>query len=233
MVDLRQRLTGVDEIMDDFALPAHELNPVLKGLGNLNAWFGGHKAIIKALQHFKLQPGCRISDWGCGGGDALKAIAVWAQHKQLPVHLTGVDAAPAAIEFARQETSNYTNIDYRLADVLNGNWAENEFDIVFSSLFTHHFDDEQWVALVKHMYRSARQGVIITDLHRHRALYYALKVIFRIVMPNPMMQNDGPLSVQRSFTRTELVRLLAQAGITRYKIEWKWAFRWQVVIYKG
>jgi hypothetical protein len=30
MANLRKRITGVDEIMDDFALPANELDPVLK-----------------------------------------------------------------------------------------------------------------------------------------------------------------------------------------------------------
>lgn len=232
MVNLRKRITGVDEIMDDFDLPPAELNPVLKGLGDLNNWFGGHKTLIKALQQFPVAAGNHISDWGCGGGDALKAIAHWAAGQNLPLQLTGVDAAPAAIDFARKETAAYPNIDYLQAMVMSHELKTNQFDIVLSSLFTHHFEDEAWIALVKKMLNCSRRGVIITDLHRHWLLYYSLIAIFTVVIPNKMMRHDGPLSVRRSFTKAELLQLLARAGITRYKIQWKWAFRWQVIIYK-
>jgi len=232
MINLRKRITGVDEIMDDFALPESELDPVLKGLGDLNSWFGGHKTLIKALQQFPVQPNNHISDWGCGGGDALKAIAQWAAVKELPLQLTGVDAAPAAITFAQKETAAYANINYLQTEVMSPQLQDNQFDIVVSSLFTHHFENDAWVALIQKMLSCSRRGIIITDLHRHWLLYYSLIAIFTVVIPNKMMRHDGPLSVQRSFTKAELVSLLAKAGVTRYKIEWKWAFRWQVIIYK-
>lgn len=212
---------------------ATQLDPVLKGLGNLNAWFGGHQMLIKALQAFPVQAGDRISDWGCGGGDSLKAIAAWAQKQNLPLQLTGVDAAPAAIEFAKKETRTYPNINYLQADVLSDTWQENQFDIIISTLFTHHFEDEEWIQLIRQMYHSAKQGIIITDLHRHWLLYYALIVITTTIIPNKMMRYDGPLSVQRSFKKHELENLLKRAGITHYKIKWKWAFRWEVIIYKS
>ncbi|WP_158828865.1 methyltransferase domain-containing protein [Mucilaginibacter lacusdianchii] len=233
MINLSKRITGVDEIMDDFALPASELEPVLKGLGNLNAWFGGHQTLIKALEQFPVKPGYHISDWGCGGGDTLKAVAIWAQNRQVPLQLTGIDAAPAAITFAKKETRNYSNIKYLQADVLSDQWQENQFDIVVSSLFTHHFEDEQWIQLIQKMYKTAKHGIIITDLHRHWLLYYALIFITTIIIPNKMMRYDAPLSVQRSFTKAELKQLLKRAGITNYKIKWKWAFRWEVIIYKS
>lgn len=232
MVDLRKRITGVDEIMDDFALSQSELDPVLKGLGDLNAWFGGHKTLIKALQQFPVQAGNHLSDWGCGGGDALKAIAHWAQQQKLPLQLTGIDAAPAAIAFAKKDTSEFSNIDYLQTEVMSNVLKPDQFDIVLSSLFTHHFEDDAWVALVQKMLECSRRGVIITDLHRHWLLYYALIGIFSLIIPNKMMRHDGPLSVKRSFKKAELKGLLARAGINHYKIQWKWAFRWQVIIYK-
>jgi 2-polyprenyl-3-methyl-5-hydroxy-6-metoxy-1,4-benzoquinol methylase len=232
MVNLRNRITGVDELMDDFALSQAELDPVLKGLGDLNNWFGGHKTLIKALQQFPVQAGNHISDWGCGGGDALKAIAQWAAAKKLPLRLNGVDAAPAAIAFAQKETAAYSNVDYLQTEVMSPNLKTNQFDIVVSSLFTHHFEDDAWVELVKKMLNCSRRGVIITDLHRHWLLYYSLIAIFTVVIPNKMMRHDGPLSVKRSFTKAELTSLLACAGVKRYHIRWKWAFRWEVMIYK-
>jgi hypothetical protein len=45
-----------------------------------------------------------------------------------------------------------------------------------------------------------------------------------------MVKFDAPLSVLRGFSRHELVSILSQAGITHYKLRWRWAFRWQLVI---
>src|SRR5271168_2617089 len=98
MVKLKQRATG-KEIMDDFSLPEAEVVPVLKGLEKMNALFGGHKTIIKALKSLGIQNDWHISDWGCGGGDSLRAIAKWAKLNNLNIKLTGVDATPAAVAF--------------------------------------------------------------------------------------------------------------------------------------
>lgn len=230
MVDLSKRSVAA-ELMDDFNLPASEINPVLEGLGKMNAWFGGHQSLIKALQQFPVESKNSISDWGCGGGDALIAIARWARKLNINLKLNGVDAAPAAVNFARQQSAVYSNISYTRANVLEDEFQTNQFDLIISSLFTHHFTDDEWVTLIRKMYQIASRGIIITDLHRHWLLYYAVVMITRM-FNNKMASYDGPLSVKRSFTRRELQELLARAGITNYKLKWMWAFRWQLVIYK-
>ena len=231
MVNLKTRSAEL-EIMDDFDLPSAEIDPVLAGLGQMNALFGGHKSLIKALLAFPVANNNSISDWGCGGGDALIAIAKHAQKDNINLNLNGIDAAPSAIKFAWEQSGGYENISYEKADVLIDEFAANRFDIIISSLFTHHFADDDWVALIKKMNRTAKRGVIITDLHRHWVLYYAIIVITKVFTRNKMAQYDGPLSVKRSFKRNELKTLLAKAGITNYKLKWMWAFRWQIVIYK-
>ena len=228
MVNLKQRST-VPEIMDDFTLPHSEVVPVLIGLENMNTLFGGHQTIIEALQKLPVQNGWHISDWGCGGGDALRAIAKWAATKQLDIKLTGVDATPSAVEYARNAAKAFNNISFISADVMSGQLEQ--FDVVYSSLFTHHFADAEWIALVKKMLACSKKAVIITDLHRHWLLYYAIKILTWFTK-NTMARNDGPLSVQRAFTKAELVRLLAQCSIQAYSINWIWPFRWQVIIPK-
>jgi 2-polyprenyl-3-methyl-5-hydroxy-6-metoxy-1,4-benzoquinol methylase len=231
-MNLSQRATD-PEIMDNFSLPATEVVPVLKGLEKMNALFGGHKTLIKALKQIPLTKGDHVSDWGCGGGDALRAIATWADTQNLPLQLIGVDATPSAIAFAQEEAKPYPNISFILSDVMSDELKINQFDIVFSSLFTHHFADDEWIALVKKMLACSKKAVIITDLHRHWLLYYAVIFIAYTFTKSKMARFDGPLSVRRAFTRAELVNLLQQCGLTNYKIEWKWAFRWQVIIYKS
>lgn len=221
------------EIMDDFTLPDAEIAPVLEGLGKVNSWFGGHKSLIGDLKKFPVKNGDAISDWGCGGGDSLIAIAKWATQNQMQLKLTGVDAAPAAINFAREASEGFNNISYVQADVINEVDRINQHDIIISSLFTHHFDDEQWIKLIQNMYGKARKGIIITDLHRHWVLYYAVIVITHVLTRNKMVRVDGPLSVKRSFKRAELLMLLKKAQIDNFKLTWNWPFRWTLVIYKS
>jgi hypothetical protein len=47
-----------------------------------------------------------------------------------------------------------------------------------------------------------------------------------------MVKHDSKLSVLRGFTREELEQLLSKAGITNYQLKWKWAFRWQLILFK-
>jgi SAM-dependent methyltransferase len=232
MLNLANRDT-TPEIMDDFNLSAEEVVPVLKGLGKMNALFGGHKSLISALKRFPVKNNDVVADWGCGGGDALIAIAKWARDRKLKLVLTGIDATPAAVAFARQESAAFNNIKYNCADVLDPAIVNNRADIVISSLFTHHFPDEYWIKLIRNMYAACRKGIIITDLHRHPVLYWAVVLITRIFTSNKMAQNDGPLSVKRGFKRHELQKLLKMAQIDNYKLTWMWAFRWRVIIYKS
>lgn len=231
MPDLRTRVFDA-EIMDDPDLPHSEIAPVLAGLAKVNSWFGGHKSLINVLKNFPIQTGYSISDWGCGGGDTLIAIAKWAAKNKLDLKLTGIDMAPAAISFARKASAGFTNIDYVQANVITDTGDIKTHDIIISSLFTHHFDDEQWVQLIKNMHASARKGIIITDLHRHWVLYYAIKLITGIFTSNKMARHDGPLSVKRAFKKQDLVALLKKAAIDNYNLTWRWPFRWQLVIRK-
>jgi 2-polyprenyl-3-methyl-5-hydroxy-6-metoxy-1,4-benzoquinol methylase len=232
MINLTTRVFDA-EIMDDFDLPASDVTPVLAGLGKVNALFGGHKSIIKALKKFPVQTGYSVSDWGCGGGDALIAIAKWTAKNKLKLKLAGIDAARAAVDFALETSAAFSNINYLQADVITDADRIPQYDIIISSLFTHHFDDETWVQLIKNMQASARKGIIITDLHRHWLLYYAIWLITHVFTRSKMARNDGPLSVKRAFKKAELVALLKNAGIDNYNLTWHWPFRWQLIIHKS
>ena len=231
MPDLSYR-TDIPEIMDDFDLPSAQIEPVLEGLGKVNSLFGGHKNIIKTLGNFQIHDGCSIADWGCGGGDALIATAKWAAKLKIQLELKGIDAAPAAIKYAREQSKGFNNINYIQADVIEDIHLLNKTDVIICSLFSHHFDDERWLTLVKNMQASAQKGIIITDLHRHPVLYYAVLFITRLTS-NKMAQNDGPLSVKRGFKKHELLALLKKAQIDNFKLTWRWPFRWELIIYKS
>jgi hypothetical protein len=118
-------------------------------------------------------------------------------------------------------------------DVFSEAFALQEYDIIVCSLFCHHFTDEQLIRLFGQLYQQAKVAVIINDLHRHWFAYYSIKYITKLFSGSRLVQHDAPLSVWRAFKRPELEKLLQQAGIENYSLQWMWAFRWQLVLHKS
>ncbi len=117
-------------------------------------------------------------------------------------------------------------------DVFSPAFQAQRFDIVIGTLFFHHFTEEQLVALFARLKDQVSIGFIINDVHRHPLAFYSIKLLTKIFSRSSMVKYDAPLSVLRSFKRNELVGILKKANIENFSIKWKWAFRWQVLVYK-
>jgi len=231
MADFSRRSTE-KEMMDDFSLDPAVIHPILSELEIINRLLGGYNIFFDALKKLSLRDEMLICDWGCGGGDSLRKIAEWSRKVDLDLDLIGIDASEAAIDYAEKKAISYPEIKFIHADVLSKAVKPKQFDIIISSLFTHHFDEDSWIRLVQKMIECARDAVIINDLHRHWLAYYSIAALTAMFSKSPMVKNDAKLSVLRGFTRKELEVMLQKAGISRYTIKWMWAFRWQIIIYK-
>ena len=229
MPDFSKRSTE-DEMMDDFSLGHEIIDPIMDELEVVNKLLGGYRVFFNALEKMQLRDGMSISDWGCGGGDSLRCIAVWARKRNLNIKLIGVDATESAIEYARAKSAGYPEISYILADAMSGELQLNQFDIVISSLFTHHFKDREWIRLIQKMTSCSTYAVIVNDLHRHWLAYHSIGILTSLFSRSAMVKNDSKVSVLRSFKRVELEQMLQQANCTKYTVKWMWAFRWQVII---
>lgn len=218
--------------MDNFSLNPDVIYPILSELEIINRMLGGYQVFFDAFKKLKLKDEMLISDWGCGGGDSLRRIAEWVRKKDLDLELIGIDATEAAIAYAEKKAIPYPEISFITADIFSKAVKPQQFDIVISSLFTHHFENESWIKLVQRMTACARYAVVINDLHRHWFAYHSIAVLTRFFSRSPMVKHDAKLSVLRGFARKELEKLLDRAGISNYSIKWIWAFRWQVIIYK-
>ncbi|QEK52839.1 methyltransferase domain-containing protein [Pedobacter aquae] len=230
MPSFNHRSTAL-EIMDDFSLDQQAIHPVLKELEVINQLLGGFQVFYNAFKKLPIRNKDIICDWGCGGGDSLKVLKKYFHKRKIYPHFIGIDATPSAISFAKAHHET-ADIHFRLADVLEEPFLSEEFDYVISSLFTHHFNNDEWKQLVARMLYTSKKAVIINDLHRHWFAYYSIGWLTQLFSKSPMVKHDSKLSVLRSFTRKELQTLLAQMGIKKYSIKWMWAFRWQIIIYK-
>ena len=229
MPSFRQR-SYKKELLDGANIPFSHIRRNMQELDTINGWLGGH-AITQAgvaalLQNITPNKQIHIVEIGCGGGDNLRAIKTWAQNKKLSVSLTGVDMNNECIAFAESVEANkgisFVHSDYRQATFTT------KPDIVFSSLFCHHFTDDEMMQQLQWMLQNSALGFFINDLHRHPLAYYSIKALTALFSKSYLVKNDAPLSVQRAFKREDWQRLFDLAGITNYSCNWRWAFRWLV-----
>lgn len=174
----------------------------------------------------------KIYEIGSGGGDNLRAIGRFLNKKKIPYQLGGVDLKEDCVRFAEKFEQQDSKIKYEIADYQLATFSDGKPDIIFNSLFCHHFRDEDLVKMLRWMHQNAEIGFVIADLHRHPLAYYSIKWLTALFSKSYLVKNDAPLSVLRGFTRQEWKILLENAGIKNYKIRWKWAFRWLILVEK-
>jgi len=106
---------------------------------------------------------------------------------------------------------------------------ENKPDIIFSSLFCHHFTDRGLITQLQWMKTNARIGFFINDLHRHWLAYHSISLLTKLFSSSYLVKNDAPISVTRGFLRAEWETICKNAGLTNYDISWQWAFRHLII----
>jgi hypothetical protein len=218
------------ELLDEEHIPGAAFGQMLKEINNINTWLGGHNITVKGFKSFKpfeLNQPVNIAEIGCGGGDNLKVIYNWCKAHKIEVRLTGIDIRPECIDYAKQHTSDIP-VSYMVSDYKLATFNENP-DIIFNSLFCHHFKETDLVYMLRWMYENSRIGFFINDLHRHPLAFGSIKLLTKLFSKSYMVKFDAPLSVRRGFTINEWKKLFEEAGIQKASIEWKWAFRHLIV----
>lgn len=232
MLSLKQR-SYQKELLDDAQIPFEDIKRNMQELAVINQKLGGHAITIKGVQNFlsnqNMNALMHIVEIGCGGGDNLRAIKKWADKKKLNLQLTGIDINKECIAYAESLQEN-KGIDFICSDYKTIEFKGNPH-IIFSSLFCHHFTDEELVFMLDWMKQNSTLGFFVNDLHRHPFAYYSIKLLTHFFSKSYLVKNDAPLSVKRGFKKEDWSKLFRQAEIYDFSCRWKWAFRW-LVIYK-
>lgn len=221
------------EIMDDLNCSGEVVNQTLRELEFINRTLGGNAITlngVRALLKNSSRP-VSILDLGCGGGDMLLLLQRKLGRQFPAMMLTGIDANPNIIHYAQQHCQSSHDITFKAINIFSDEFSALSCDIATATLFLHHFTHEQLVTFLRQLVKQCKVGIVINDLHRHPLAYYSIAWLTRLFSKSAMVKFDAPLSVLRGFSREEWKTILAEAGITRYTLRWKWAFRWEVIIY--
>jgi len=196
-------------------------------LQRVNRWLGDARALRTTLLR-EIERSRRTSfsvlDVGAGSGELLRVIAEWANKHGRQARLTGVELnARSAKEIAKHSGSG--RIDAVLADAFSLPFADNQFDYAICSLFTHHFENQRVVEVLRELSRVAQHGLLVIDLHRHPLSYYFYTTIGKLFLHNRLIREDGALSILRGFKPCELAELAQRAGLEGIKVERRFPYR--------
>ncbi|MCX6205226.1 MAG: methyltransferase domain-containing protein [Bacteroidetes bacterium] len=217
------------ELLDGEEIPFADIAQTMRELNTINTYLGGHAITLEGFKQLvKEKKEITVCEIGCGGGDNLVAIVKYCKAKLIKIHCIGIDYNTECIAFAKQNEYLKENTDFICSDYSKVHF-ENNPDIIFSSLFCHHFTDEELILQLQWMQLNAGLGFFINDLHRHGLAYFLIKLLTQVFSKSYLVKNDACLSVARGFKKMDWQKLFSKAGIIHYQMNWKWAFRYLIV----
>jgi 2-polyprenyl-3-methyl-5-hydroxy-6-metoxy-1,4-benzoquinol methylase len=218
------------ELLDQDGIPFQDLVVNLRELNFINTWLGGHQITIAGLKKLlknrpKTNKNLIVCEIGCGGGDNLRVVQRWLNKRQIKHQIIGIDLKAECIDYCQKQSdivgtwicSDYEKVVF-----------EHQPDIIFSSLFCHHFTAPDLEKQMRWLNKKSRIGFFINDLQRHWLAYYLIKYLTKWFSNSYLVQNDAPLSVARGYSRQEWRTILDNSENNTAIINWKWAFRWLI-----
>jgi 2-polyprenyl-3-methyl-5-hydroxy-6-metoxy-1,4-benzoquinol methylase len=203
---------AVLEMMDRPQPVSDELERDLERIRQLNRWFGSYRLVLGFMRRW-IKPGthARILDLATGSGDIPRLIANCARRIGGQVEIDAVDRQPATLEISRKLSTQYPEIHYHEADILEWHSVES-YDIVLCTLALHHFSDEDAVRVLRQCRELSRKFVLVSDLRRGFLLQAGVYLLTALIFREPMTRYDARLSAVRAFSFSEMRDLALRAG---------------------
>lgn len=216
------------EVMDDPALDPQRHAMALRGLSRLNGLSGSvaivWPPILRLARQLKVT-NLRVLDVATGAGDIPLGLWQKARRANLNLEVHGVDISPTAIAFARKRAAEIgAPVTFSDLDVLNAELPPG-YDIVISSLFFHHLDDPQAIALLKSMASAADRLIVVSDLRRNLGGWMLAHAASRLFTRSDVVHTDAALSVKGAYTINEFRSLTVAAGLGAVTIRRCWPCR--------
>lgn len=224
---LKQRCR-LPEMMDDPALDARRHIQALRGLERINRLSFSARILwpaIRSLAQAVHPRPLRVLDIATGAGDLPVCLWWRASRDGLCLQVAGCDCSPRAVGYA-QRRAEQANAEVRFFEwnVIAQPMPEG-YDVIMSSLFLHHINNEQAVDLLRRMAFAAGSLVLVSDLVRSLsglALAYAGT---RLLSASAVVHDDGPKSVRAAYTIGEARQLAIRAGLGGASVTPRWPRR--------
>ena len=206
-------ITGVGvELLDQPDADPAVVAQSLRNVARANRWFGGAAAVrfglARTLAQVPAGSTLTLLDLGTGLGDLPGIVVRWGAAR-------GIRVVPVGLELNRSAAALARNNGLATAVACAGSppVRDKGVDVVLVSQVAHHLTHASVLHLVRTCDRLARRAVVLADLRRHPFAPPTFWCGARLLGFDPVTVADGITSLRRGFTRPELERLLASAGI--------------------
>lgn len=218
--------------MDDPALDPKKHEHALNDLSFMNLMSNSTPLIAKevfALARELNRAGdsetLTLLDIATGAGDIPIALAQAARKQGIKLDITVADISERALQFVTAKAQHQgVKLKTTKLDVLSDT-PSSSFDVVTTSLFTHHLDPPEVTHLLATMGKTAKELVLVNDLVRSPINLALVYLATRLLASSEIVQYDGPVSVRAAYTTDEMRELATAAGLTGARVEGKFPCR--------
>jgi 2-polyprenyl-3-methyl-5-hydroxy-6-metoxy-1,4-benzoquinol methylase len=155
-------------------------------------------------------------DIGSGGCDLPIWLIERCREEGITLTITCLDHDARVVEFARPRLAAYPEIVLLHGDALSlAETAPGSWDFIFSNHFLHHLTTPEVRDCLRQVVRACREQLIMSDLVRSRLSYGVYTAVAKLLLRNSFAFDDGRLSIRRSLTKGEALRLVADDPLLR------------------
>jgi SAM-dependent methyltransferase len=195
------------ELLDDADVPASEAEASLADIEWVHHRLGGRALLRRRLQPFfaALAAGKDaplVLDLGCGSGHVGRDLLAAAAEAGTRIRVLGLDRKASHARLAARGT-------VVVGDTFRLPFGDRSVDVVFSTLFLHHFSPGESARLLAEARRVAASAVVALDLTRHRLALAAIALVGPIAFRSRLSVADGRTSVRQAYTPDEIAAIAA------------------------
>jgi ubiquinone/menaquinone biosynthesis C-methylase UbiE len=215
----------IPELLDSDAGSPQEVAESLADLRWVNRWFGGVATTCSMVREVSKRTGrhqLSFLEVAAGTGDTPVATRDRMKQEGIQLDLTLLDRAKTHLNHGNRSV---------VADALALPFANSSYDLVSCGLFAHHLSPAEIVQFLQEGLRICRVAVLINDLVRHPmhlAMAYAGRAFYR----SRLSKHDGPVSVRRSYTPSEMRALMQKTSARKVEISRHYMFRMAAIAWK-
>ena len=221
------RRVNTPEILDSDDCPPAEISKSLRDMSRINRWFGGVSTTRKLIErvasktqkhHFT------VLEVASGFGEIPRIVAEQLHRKHITIDVTLLDRAHSHLLKKGRSV---------VADALALPFPDNAFDLVDCTLFAHHLEPDDLTRFAAEALRVSRCAVLINDLVRH-PIHLAFVYAGFPLMRSYVSRFDGPASVRKAYTPSEMKTILADGPTKTSSVEVSrhYLFRMGAILWK-